>query len=97
MTAPLVERDERTIAIENASYRWSYLVLSFGILVIVALRSSLGELTPWALLALVVIGGGVNAAYQAWHGTLFKRWAFLSVVTVVVGAAGAALLVLLRR
>ena len=28
-----VERDERTVAVENASYRWSYLVVTYALLV----------------------------------------------------------------
>ena len=35
-TAPSVQRDERTVAVENASYRWAYLFLSFGLLALVA-------------------------------------------------------------
>ena len=31
-TASPVERDERTEAVENASFRWAYLVLSYGLL-----------------------------------------------------------------
>ena len=40
MTPTLVQRDERTIAFENAGYRWSYLFLSFGLLALVAYRPS---------------------------------------------------------
>ena len=97
MTAALVERDERTIAIENAGYRWSYLVLSFGILAIIAFRWFLGESMPWEFLALVVISGGVNAAIQAWHQTVFKRWVGLALATATAGGAIAALLAFLRH
>ena len=33
MTTQPIMRDKRTVATENASYRWAYVVLSFGLLV----------------------------------------------------------------
>jgi len=97
MTDPLVERDERTTAVENAGYRWSYLVLSFGLLAIVAFRSfSRGE-ESWDLLALVILGGIVNAGYQGIRRVLNKRWIVVSVVTLIVAALLAAIMVMLRH
>ena len=97
MTSRPVERDERTTAIENAGYRWSYLVLSFGLLAIVAFRSfSLGQ-TTWDLLALVVLGGAVNAGYQGLHRVLYKRWVVLTLVTMTTAALLAAAIVVLRH
>jgi len=97
MNNPLVERDERTTAVENAGYRWSYLVLSFGLLVIVAFRSfSFGE-QSWDLLGLVLLGGIVNAGYQRMHRVVYTRWVVLSVVTMIAAALLAALTVILRH
>lgn len=96
MTPTTVERDERTTAIENAGYRWSYLVLSFGLLLIVTFRSfSLGQST-WDLLALVVLGGAVNAAYQARERVIYTRWIMLSAVTMLAAALLAAAIVMFR-
>ena len=53
----LIPRDERTVAVENTSYRWAYLFLSFGILVLVAYRSFVHHETAWDMLGLVVVGG----------------------------------------
>jgi hypothetical protein len=97
MTAAPVQRDERTAAIENAGYRWSYLALSFGLLVIIAIRSFLRGESSWDLLALVVFGGVVNSVYQGSHRVLTKRWAMVSVVTFVVAAILGAAMVLIRR
>ena len=97
MTAAPVERDERTTAIENEGYRWSYLVLSFGLLAIVAFRSFTRGQASWDLLALVVLGGGVNAGYQGWHRVLYKRWVVLSAVTLITAALLAAVMVMLRH
>ena len=57
MTSAIVERDERTTALENSGYRWSYLVLSFGLLLIVAYRSFARGEASWDLIGLVLVGG----------------------------------------
>jgi len=93
VTTPQPERDERTTAVENAGYRWSFLVLSFGLLAIVAYRSfSRGE-KPWDLVALVVLGGVVNVAYQGFGRVIYRRWIVLAVVTTIAAALLAALMV----
>jgi hypothetical protein len=97
MTATPVERDERTTAIENAGYRWSYLVLSFGMLGIIAYRSFAHGQSSWDLFALVLLGGGVNAAYQGLHQVLYRRWAILSVIVLIVAALVGAVMVVLRH
>ena len=86
MSGTAIQRDERTMAVENAGYRWSYLVLSFGLLVIVAIRSFAQHQQSWDLLALVVLGGGVNAGFQALHKVVYRRWVILAAVTMVVAA-----------
>jgi len=83
MTGQPVERDERTTAVVNAGYRWSYLVLSFGLLAVIALRSFLRDESPWDLLALVILGGVVNVAYQGRYGVLYRRWGILAAVTLL--------------
>lgn len=97
MTARPIERDERTVAIENAGYRWSYLALSFGLLAIVAYRSFVRSESSWDLLVLVVLGGVVNAGYQGLHRVLFKRWIVVTMVTLIVAALLAVGMVALRR
>lgn len=97
MTPRSVERDERTTSVENAGYRLSYLFLSFGLLAIVAFRSwSRGE-QPWDLVALVILAGVVNAAYQGWHRVMYRRWVVLTVLTMIAAALVAAVMVLLRQ
>jgi hypothetical protein len=96
MTPTETVRDERTIAVENASFRLSYLVLSFGALIIVAYRSFVYGQPMWDLLALVVLGGGVNAVYQGSRHVLTSRWAVMTAVTMAVAALVAAATVMLR-
>jgi hypothetical protein len=95
-TPPLVQRDERTVAVENASYRWSYLFLTFGLLAVVAYRSFVRDESPWDLLALVVLSGGVGTAYQGARRVLSRQWALVSLAAVVLALALAALLVAAR-
>ena len=64
MTTQPIMRDERTVATENASYRWAYLVLSFGLLVSTAYRSFVRHESSWDLIALVILGGAVAIFYQ---------------------------------
>ena len=97
MTPTRMERDERTTAVENSGYRFSYLVLSFGLLMIVAFRSfSRGE-QPWDLVALVVLSGVVHAAYQVMHRVIHRRWVILAAAGMIAGALLAALIGLLRH
>ncbi|MFO0808730.1 MAG: hypothetical protein U0746_08925 [Gemmataceae bacterium] len=96
-STPLVQRDERTVAIENAGYRWGYLVLSFGLLVLVAYRSFVNQESPWDLLLLVVLGGAVGTVYQGWHRVLSKSWAVTSLLAVVSAALVAGIVGWLHR
>lgn len=96
MTLPAVERDERVVMVENASYRLAASVMSFGLLLDAVYRSWVRHEATWDLLALVIAGGGVAAAYQGRNQVLGRRW----VRTVGVAAALAfvvALLIVLFR
>ena len=69
-TTHYVERDERTVAVENASYRWAYLVVTFALLVDMMYRSLVRHEAAWDLMALVIVGGAVCTVYQARQKTL---------------------------
>ena len=92
----LIPRDERTVAVENTSYRWAYLFLSFGILVLVAYRSFVHNESPWDLMGLVVLGGILSAAYQWFNKVLTPQWAVTCLLTVGAAGALAALTAFLR-
>ncbi|MFO0879851.1 MAG: DUF6442 family protein [Gemmataceae bacterium] len=91
-TTRVVHQDERTRAIENASYRLGYLVLSFGMLIVVAYRSYLYQQAPWDLMGLVILGGVVCTAYQVWHHGLSRRQVMVGIVVAVVAGLFAAVL-----
>ena len=92
-----VDRDERTVAVENASYKWGYLVMSFGLLVLVAYRSFAHGESNWDLLALVIAGGMVPNAYQGVNNVLTRRWTMTQIAAMVAAAILAAAFVFLRR
>ena len=96
MSTTLVQRDERTAAVEHASYRWSYLVLSFGVLLIVAYRSFVRQESSWDLLALVIFAGLASTAYQGFHKVLSRQWALVSALTVLIAGVLAAVIVLIQ-
>lgn len=97
MTDEPVERDERTTAVENAGYRWAYLFLSFGILLIVAVRGAVNGEASWDLMALVVLGGAVHFAFRTLHRALYKRLAVRVAIALIAGGLLAVVLVLARR
>jgi hypothetical protein len=91
------QRDERTVTVENASYRLAYLFLSYGLLLLVAYRSLVNEESSWDLLLLTILGGVVGTAYQGWHRVLSRQWMIASLSAVVAAGLVAALMVWLRR
>jgi hypothetical protein len=84
----LVPRDERETSVDQAADRLSYLVLSFGLLAIVAYRSVVDREASWDLLGLVVLGGLVGTGYRMRRRVVSRRWEL-----VVVGTAAIALVV----
>jgi hypothetical protein len=91
MTAHATDRDERTVAVENASYRWAYLFMSYALLVIVMYRGLVRHEAAWDLLALVVIGGGLPLIYQALGRVLSKRAAIQMLLAGAVAVIVASL------
>ena len=94
MTSSTPPKDEPTLLVESASFRWAYLFISFGLLGLTAYRSLVRGESPWDLLLLVVLGGGVPAAYQGYHQVATSRWTLRMCAATLVGAAVAASLVL---
>ena len=89
MKSEIVARDERTTTVENAGYRWAYLLLSYGLLLSVAYRAFVGRESNWDLLGLVVLSGLVTTFYQAANRVLSRQWAVLTIATVLLAAASA--------
>lgn len=90
------ERDERTIAVENAGYRLSYLVVTYGLLAVTAYRSLVAHQSTWDLLMLVVLGGIVNATYQGSRRVINAGWLFTTLGTVLIALLIAILIVTIK-
>jgi len=91
-----VVRDERTVVVEDASYRFAYTFVTFALLLDVMYRSLVRREASWELLAIVIVGGAVSGVYQ-WRRKILTRHSF-KLASVIFGAAAivAALVAALR-
>ena len=80
------ERDERTVAVENASYRWGFFLLWCGLLYDAFHRAIFRHEAPLDLLALVIVSAAVCTLYQARQKTLTKKWLRIALFWGVLGA-----------
>ena len=92
MSAATISRDERTVAIEHASYRWGYLLLAFGLLASTIFRAFARHESSWDLLGLVVLSGLVTTAFQGRQRTLTRRSASVATLAITGALIAAAVL-----
>jgi hypothetical protein len=93
MSAPnLLDRDERTVAVENASYRWGFIVLVYALLIDVVYRAGVRHEAPWDLMAFVVVSGGLCSAYQAREKALGHRWGLKAALVACMAGVLAAII-----
>ena len=97
MTAGRIETDERTLVVQNASYRWAYFLLAYGLLASIAWRAFARKEASWDLFALVIGSGVVTTAFQGRGQVLGRRWAMLSAAALVAALVLAAMIALSRR
>jgi len=93
----LVPRNEREAPIAGADDRIGYLVISYGLLLIVAYRSFVNGEAAWDLIGLVILGGIVGLAYRARQGVAFGRWTPMLLATMAIAGIVAALITLAAR
>ena len=92
-----IPRDERETSVDQAADRLSYLVLSFGLLAIVAYRSVVAREASWDLLGLVVLGGLVGSAYRMRRRAVSRRWTLVLAGTVATALVIAAIVAFIGR
>jgi len=90
----LLVRDERELSLDRAADRLAYVVLSFGLLVVVAYRSFVDGVASWELLGLVLLGGIVSAGYRLWQGVLTRQAVLVLGLTSLIALVVAAVVVL---
>lgn len=90
----LLVRDEREVSVDRAADRLAYVVLSFGLLAVVAYRSFVEGVASWELLGLVLLGGVVSTGYRLWQGVLTRQAMLVLVLTALIALLAGALVVL---
>jgi hypothetical protein len=85
-----VERDERTVVVEDASYRWAYSLLAYMLLADVMYRSMVHHEAAWDLMAMVILGGAVCTIYQAHQKVLAHGWVMKALLVACVAGVIAA-------
>jgi hypothetical protein len=80
----LFVRDEREAAVEQRGDRLAYLVVSYGLLLVVAYRSIVERQASWDLLGLVVLGGIVSMGYRMTRRALSRNALLLVGLTIAV-------------
>jgi hypothetical protein len=95
MNNKMVEKDERTTSIENASYSYGYKFLTFALLLDVMYRSFRFNEAPWDLLAIVITSGFAMTIYQYKQKILGKSWIKIAVLTMGVAIVSAAVVALI--
>lgn len=90
-------RDERTVAVENASYRLAFHILSYGLLLLVVYRGFVLQQSNWDMLGLVIVAGAAATYYQSRQNILAKRWLLATVAVMALAALLAAVLVIVIR
>jgi hypothetical protein len=90
----LLVRDEREVSVDRAADRLAYVVLSFGLLAVVAYRSFVDGMASWELLGLVLLGGIVSTGYRLWQGVLTRQALLVVGLTALIALVVGALVVL---
>jgi len=86
-----VQRDERTVTVENASYRWAINFIIFALLFDVACRGVFFDEAAWDLLALAIVPGLVCTIYQ-YRQKILGRPPGRMILSLFVGAIFAAIM-----
>jgi peptidoglycan/LPS O-acetylase OafA/YrhL len=84
-----VKRDERTVAVENAAFKWAYHFLFFGLLLDCFYRHKVRNENIWDLLALAGVSVAVITVYLVRHKAAvllvpWRKFLFPLVVCIVV-------------
>jgi hypothetical protein len=84
---PTILRDERTVVVENASYKWACIFITFALFIDVAYRGLVRNEAAWDLMALACVPGIISTIYQARQKTMEGWVAVVMVCAAVVVAA----------
>jgi hypothetical protein len=97
MISKMVEKDERTTFIENISYKFGYMFITFALLLDVAYRSLKLNEASWDLLSIIIISGVIMSIYQYRQKILGKTWMRTFIVTFIIAFIVAIIMVFIRK
>jgi hypothetical protein len=80
-----IKRDERTVAVENVSYKWAFAFLLFALLIDVMCRGLLRREAAWDLMALVIVSSGLSTIYQARQRIWGRGWGWTATLLTILG------------
>lgn len=90
----MLVRDEREVSVDRAADRLAYVVLSFGLLAVVAYRSFVEGAASWELLGLILLAGVASTGYRLWQGVLTRQAVLVLALTALIALLVGALVVL---
>jgi hypothetical protein len=95
-------RDERAVAVENASYRWSCAIYSVGLLCDICYRAWFTkDHACWDLFMILIVAGNIPTIVQLREQVMvrkvFKVLILTAAIAAVVGGAIAALMAQIAR
>lgn len=97
MTSKIVKKDERTTFIENISYKFGYIFITFALLLDTAYRSFKFNEAPWDMLAIIIISGVIMSIYQYKQKILGKTWLKIFIFTIIIAFIIAIIMVFVRK
>jgi hypothetical protein len=88
MNKPPVVRDERYYVVENASFRIGYMIITYGLLLLIIFRSIAYHESNWDLFALVIISSFAATIYQIAHKTIAitRKWIVFFIAITLLAA-----------
>ena len=97
MTNKKIEKDERTVFIENISYSYGYKFITFALLLDIVYRSFRYNEAPWDLFAIIILSSFGMTLYQHRQIILGKIWLKVAALTFAIAIVSAIIVVLLIK
>ena len=87
ITEQRLKRDERTVAVENASCKWAFYFLAFAVLIDAVYRQKVRNEDVGDLVALAGVSAAIGTVYLIRHKAWVSDWPWKWKRTVIVLAS----------
>jgi len=91
-----VRKDERTVAVENASFKWAYYILCWPLVIDALYRQHVRNEKVGDLIALICVSGAIGIAYQIRHRAIVSYWPWRWRKTAIVLAGSFVVAILIQ-